>query len=123
MIKIDDEKYGKSPFNPIRIKGIKESIEFINLLVTEEDEPFLYHRLRSISVDDSKPIDCYEILKPRNEKDYLFIDSYSIHENSTPPEGYLFKTKKTIPTVISGFFVTNTLGVNYKLRKFPDELF
>lgn len=122
-MKIEEQKYGKSPLNPIKIKGVEASIEFLNLLITEDEKPFLYHRLRSISVNDSKPIDCYEILKPNDEKDYVFIDTYSIHEKSKPPEGYKIKTKKIMPAVISGFMVIETIGVNYKLRKFPDELF
>ncbi len=122
-MKTEEQKYGKSPINPIKIKGVEASIEFMNLLITEDEKPFLYHRLRSTSINDSKPIDCYEILKSNDEKDYVFIDTYSTHEKSKPPEGYKIKIKKIMPAVISGFMVIETIGVNYKLRKFPDELF
>jgi len=122
-MKIEEEKNGKSPFNHIKIKGVKESIEFMNLLITEDEKPFLYHRLSSTSVNDSKPIDCYEILRPNDEKDYVFIDTYSTHKKSEPPEGYKFKTKKIMPAIINRHMVIETTGVNYKLRKFPDELF
>lgn len=123
IMTIEKYKYGKSPFNPIKIKGIKSSIAFLNLLITEYDIPFLFHRLRSTSVNNSKPIDCYEIMNPNGEKDELFIDTYSTRKKSLPPAGYKFKTKKIMPAIINGFVVIETTGVNYKLKQFPDELF
>jgi hypothetical protein len=122
-MKTEDQKYGKSTLNPIKIKGVRESIAFMNLLITEYEKPFLYHRLRSTSVNDSKPIDCYEILKPNDEKDYVFINAYSTRKTSLPPAGYKFKTKKIMPAIINGFVVIETTGVNYRLKQFPDELF
>ena len=123
FMKTEEQKYGKSPLNPIKIKGVEASIEYMNLLITKDDKPFLFHRIRSTSGNDSKPIDCYEILKPNDEKDYVYIDTYSTHKKSEPPEGYKFKTKKIMPAVINRHMVIETTGVNYKLRKFPDELF
>ena len=122
-MKKEEQKYGKSLFTPIKIKGVKESIEFMNLLITENDTPFLFHRLKSTSVNDSKPIDCYEILNPKGGLDYVFIDTYSTHKKSKPPAGFKFKTKKIMPAFISGFMVAETTELNYKSRKFPDELF
>jgi hypothetical protein len=122
-MKTEDQKYGKSTLNPIKIKGVRESIAFMNLLITEDEKPFLFHRIKSTAVNNSKPIDCYEILKPNDAKDYVFINAYSTHKKSMPPEGYKFKTKKIMPAIINGFVVIETTGVNYRLRQFPDELF
>jgi hypothetical protein len=118
----EEDRYGKSILNPIKIKGVRASIAFMNLLITEDEQPFLFHLLKSTSINDSKPIDCYEILNPNGEKEMLFIDIYCTQNKTLPPVGYKFK-KIIMPAVISGFVVIKTTGVNYKLRKFPDELF
>ena len=122
-MKTEELKYGKSPFNPIKINGVAESINFINSLVTNDKKPFLYHRLRSTMLGDSKPIDCYEIMNAKKEKDYFFIDAYAIQTNSEAPEGYLCLPNKIAPEVIKGFGIMRTTGVNTKLRKFPEDLF
>ena len=72
---------------------------------------------------DSKPIDCYEIMNAKKEKDYFFIDAYAIQTNSEAPEGYLCLPNKIAPEVIKGFGIMRTTGVNTKLRKFPEDLF
>jgi len=118
-----ENKYGKSLLNPIKINGVSESINFINSLVTDDEKPFLYHRLRSTMVGDSKPIDCYEIMNAKGETDYLFIDVYATKSKSEAPEGYLCKPNKLAPTVIKGFGIMRTTGVNVKVRKFPEDLF
>ena len=48
FMKTEEQKYGKSPFNPIKINGVAESINFINSLVTNDKKPFLYQRLRLV---------------------------------------------------------------------------
>lgn len=123
FIKTEEDRYGKSILNPIKIKGVRASIAFMNLLITEDEKPFLFHRLKLTYVNDSKPIDCYEILKPNGEKEMVFIDIYCTQNKSLPPIGYKIKRKKITPAVINGFLVMETTGVNYKLIKFPDELF
>ena len=71
-MKLAEKRYGKSGLNPIKTTGVRESIALINLLITEYEQPFLFHRLKSTSVKDSKPIDCYEILKGDGVYWYLF---------------------------------------------------
>lgn len=118
-----ENTYGKSIDNPIKINGIPESIEFLNSLVTDDFKPFLYHRLGSTFFGDSKPIDYYEIMKSGEIREILFIDTYSKITVLEIPAGYLCNSPKIIPTVIMGFGIIKTKGENYRLRKFPEDLF
>ncbi len=115
-------KYGKSPFNPIRMISVKESLLFLNSLITEENEPILYHRVHTTFIGKSKPIDCYEIFKEGGYKEILFIDVYAIKNSEEIPEGYTKNKKRINPMLYNGSTILNTLGVNFKLSNFPDEL-
>ena len=118
-----ENNYGKSIDNPIKINGIPQSIEFLNSLVTDDFKPFLYHRLGSTFIGDSKPIDYYEIMKSGEIREILFIDTYSKITVPEIPAGYLYNSPKIIPTVIKVFGIIKTKGENFKLRKFPEDLF
>jgi hypothetical protein len=48
----EEDRYRKSILDPIKIKGVRVYIAFMNLLITEDEKPFLFHRLKSTSVKD-----------------------------------------------------------------------
>lgn len=118
----DQFKYGKSPFNPVNVNGIEASLIFLNSMITSDNKPFLYHRIHTTSVRNSKPIDCYEIYKGEMETDVLFFNTYSLINDLALPEGYKMTSNDAIPMVIKGHKIITTIGVNHKLRQFPDDL-
>lgn len=118
----EEHKYGKSPFNPVRVQGIETALVFLNSILTEVNKPFVYHRIHTTSVSESKPIDCYEILKEGKVSERLYINSYADKTSNEMPEGYC-KNLGYAQTILIGVKVINeTTGVNYKLREFPNDL-
>jgi hypothetical protein len=115
-------EYGKTPLNPIRVSGIQASIDFLDSLVTEDEKPFLYHRVHTTSIGNSKPIDCYEILKADNSAEILLIDTYCPDYEPEIPSGYIRNSSMNCCAIFEGVKVSKTTGVNYKLRNFPSEL-
>jgi hypothetical protein len=63
-----------------------------------------------------------EIFKNDGKKEILFIVTYANEISEEIPEGYLVNTQIINPTLYKGFNICKTIGVNYKLRKFPDDL-
>jgi hypothetical protein len=63
-----------------------------------------------------------EIFKNDGKKEILFIDTYANEKSEEIPEGYLAYTEIINPILYKGFNICKTIGVNYKLRKFPDDL-
>lgn len=118
----EEHKYGKSPFNPVRVHGIEAALVFINSILTEDNKPFVYHRIHTTSVSESKPIDCYEILKEGYVTDILYFDSYADKTSNEMPEGYCKNLGFVQPILIKGKVIKETTGVNYKLREFPNDL-
>jgi len=117
-----ENKYGKTPFNPIRMTGIYESLMFLNSLTFSNNKPIFYHRIHTTSIGKSKPIDCYEIFKQGEFKEILFIDTYANEKSEEIPEGYLRNTEIIKTAQFKNSCISRTVGVNYKLRKFPDKL-
>jgi hypothetical protein len=118
----EEKKYGKTPSNPILMTSIKDSILFLNSLVTEERKPILYHRLYSTIIGKSKPIDCYEIFKEGGKLEILYINPYAYTNCAEIPEGYLKTTGINYPLLYKKASIFKTIGVNHRLRKFPDDL-
>jgi hypothetical protein len=117
-----EHKYGKSPVNPIRMSSVNESILFLNSLVTIDNKPILYHRVHTTSTLKSKPIDCYEVFKVGGSKEIFFVDVHASETSDEVPEGYLKNTEIIIPTLYKGCIICKTIGVNFKLSNFPDDL-
>jgi hypothetical protein len=117
-----ENKYGKTPFNPIRMTSINESLIFLNSLTSNNYKPIFYHRIHTTSIGKSKLIDCYEIIKEGEFKEILFIDTYAYEKSEEIPEGYLRNTEIIKTTQFKNSCISRTVGVNYKLRKFPDDL-
>jgi hypothetical protein len=117
-----DNKYGKSPFNPIQMIGVKESLLFLNSLITVDNKPIFYHRIHTTSIGNSMPIDCYEIFKEGGFKEFLFIDVYASKNSEELPEGYAKAKERIEPLLYNGSKILTTIGVNFKLSDFPDEL-
>ena len=118
----EEQKFGKSPFNPIRTNGVNESLLYLNSLTTDDNKVILYHRFHTTSIGKSKPIDCYEIFRVGGYKEYLFIDVYANENSNKMPEGYAKAKGIVQPIMNRGIHIFNTISVNYKLRKFPDDL-
>jgi hypothetical protein len=116
------KNFGKTPLNPILMSSINESILFLNSLTTNNHKPIFYHRVHTTSIGKSALIDCYEIFKNDGKKEILFIVTYANEISEEIPEGYLVNTQIINPTLYKGFNICKTIGVNYKLRKFPDDL-
>ncbi len=119
---MDINLFGKSPQNPVKTKGIEESILYLNSLLTEDLRPILYHRIRSGIRKDSKPIDCYEVMKNGELIDYIFIDTYASENSVQVPDGYIFYTGNRRSMNIKGIEVTSSIGVNYRVKAFPEAL-
>lgn len=117
-----DNKYGKSPFNPIQKNSVKESLLFLNSLLSMDNKPILFHRVHTTCIGKSKPIDCYEIFKEGGFKEILFIEVYEDKNSEELPEGYIKVNEKIEPMLYNGSTILNTIGVNFKLSNFPDEL-
>ena len=119
---MEEVNFGKSPKNPIKVKGIDGALIYLHSLLTDDNKPFLFHRIRSMIFKDRKPIDCYEIIKSNHIIDYLFIDIYSGENSNSVPIGYVMHTQKANSIVINGIEVNNTIGVNYRIKNFPNAL-
>lgn len=116
------KNYGKTPLNPILMTGINESILFLNSLTTEDHKPIFYHRVHTTNLNNDTLLDCYEIFKNDGKKEILFIDTYANKKCEDIPDGYIKNTKFIKPTFYKGSKIYKTIGVNYKIRKFPDNL-
>ena len=62
-------------------------------------------------------------MKSGEIREILFINTYSKITVPEIPAGYLYNSPKIIPTVIKVFGIIKTKGENYRLRKFPEDLF
>ncbi len=117
-----EQNYAKTALNPIKVKSIQDTIEFLNSLVTDDGKPFFFQRIHTTSVGKSKPIDCYEILKANGEKEILYINIYNRESIYEIPKGYLKKTDILVPILHGKKLIEQSLGVNYKLKNFPEDL-
>ena len=86
-------KYGRTPEDPIQLGGIKDTVEFLNNLVTKKGYHIIYHRQGSMSRSKGKPVDIYEIMTTDKKFDVFYIDIYSKKNLLVPPNGYLFEYK------------------------------
>jgi hypothetical protein len=119
---MDIPLFGKSPQNPIKAKGIEASLLYLHSLLTEDFRPILFHRIRSSIWKGSKPIDCYEVMKSSELIDYIFIDTYATENSAQVPDGYIFYSGKRSSMFIKGIEVSSSIGVNYRLKLFPEAL-
>jgi hypothetical protein len=87
-----EANYGKCIENPILLKNISDSILFMNSLVSASGSCIIYHRKGSSKFEDSKPIDCYEVMTTDNKYDTFYINSYNKTNVLIPPMGYFFDT-------------------------------
>lgn len=117
-----NDEYGKSPFNPIKVIGVEASLSLLNSMLTDKNKPFLYHRIHTTTVGNSKPIDCYEIYKGDCVNEVLFFYAYSNMNDTEMPKGYKINSGNVEPLQLEDCEIISTVGVNYKLKRFPDDI-
>ena len=76
--------------NPIRVDGIRNSLKYLNNLVTEDGYNIIYHRLGSIN--DGKILDHYQCVDTGGRYHELYIDPYADEMMKIPPTGFLFQS-------------------------------
>ena len=76
--------------NPIRVDGIRNSLKYLNNLVTEDGYNIIYHRLGSIN--DGKILDHYQCVDTNGRYHELYIDPYADEMMKIPPTGFLFQS-------------------------------
>ncbi len=86
---MEEKLFGKTLENSIKMRSINASLAFLNNLVSENGNHFIYHRLQSMF--RKHPIDCYEIYTSDGKYDQIYIDVYHPHNEMIPPYGYLFE--------------------------------
>jgi hypothetical protein len=75
--------------NPIQVDSIRNSLNYLNNLVTEDGYNIIYHRLGSIR--ESKILDHYQAVDTNGRYHELYIDPYADEMMRVPPTGFLFK--------------------------------
>ena len=75
--------------NPIRVDGIRNSLNYLNNLVTEEGYNIIYHRLGSIH--EEKILDHYQAVDTNGKYHEFYIDPYADEMMKIPPTGFLFE--------------------------------
>jgi hypothetical protein len=86
------DNYGKCIENPVLLKNISDSILFMDSLISASGSCIVYHRKGSSKFEDSRPIDCYEVMTTDNKYDTFYINSYNKTNVLIPPTGYFFDT-------------------------------
>jgi hypothetical protein len=76
--------------NPIRVDSIRNSLKYLNNLVTEDGYNIIYHRLGSIN--NGKILDHYQCVDTNGRYHELYIDSYADEMMKIPPTGFLFQS-------------------------------
>lgn len=76
--------------NPIRVDGIRNSLKYLNNLVTEGGYNIIYHRLGSIH--EEKILDHYQCVDTNGRYHELYIDPYADEMMKIPPTGFLFQS-------------------------------
>ena len=76
--------------NPIRVDGIRNSLKYLNNLVTEDGYNIIYHRLGSIH--EEKILDHYQCVDTNGRYHELYIDPYADEMMKIPPTGFLFQS-------------------------------
>ena len=76
--------------NPIRVDGIRNSLKYLNNLVTEDGYNIIYHRLGSIN--DGKILDHYQAVDTAGRYHEFYIDPYADEMMKIPPTGFLFQS-------------------------------
>ena len=75
--------------NPIRVDSIRNSLNYLNNLVTEEGYNIIYHRLGSIH--EEKILDHYQAVDTNGKYHEFYIDPYADEMMKIPPTGFLFE--------------------------------
>ena len=75
--------------SPIVVDSVRNEINFLNNLVTEDGDYILYHRLGSTH-QNGKVLDHYEAMDCSGKRYELYIDSYGDKIVAIPPDGFLF---------------------------------
>ena len=76
--------------NPIRVDGIRNSLKYLNNLVTEDGYNIIYHRLGSIH--EEKILDHYQCVDTNGRYHEFYIDPYADEMMKIPPTGFLFQS-------------------------------
>ncbi len=76
--------------NPIRVDGIRNSLKYLNNLVTEDGYNIIYHRLGSIH--EEKILDHYQAVDTSGKYHEFYIDPYADEMMKIPPTGFLFQS-------------------------------
>jgi len=76
--------------NPIRVDSIRNSLNYLNNLVTEEGYNIIYHRLGSIH--EEKILDHYQAVDTSGKYHEFYIDPYADEMMKIPPTGFLFQS-------------------------------
>lgn len=76
--------------NPIRVDGIRNSLKYLNNLVTEDGYNIIYHRLGSIH--EEKILDHYQCVDTGGRYHEFYIDPYADEMMRIPPTGFLFQS-------------------------------
>lgn len=76
--------------NPIRVDSIRNSLKYLNNLVTEDGYNIIYHRLGSIH--EEKILDHYQCVDTNGRYHELYIDPYADEMMKIPPTGFLFQS-------------------------------
>jgi hypothetical protein len=71
--------------NPIQVDSIRNSLNYLNNLVTEDGYNIIYHRLGSIR--ESKILDHYQAVDTNGRYHELYIDPYADEMMRVPPNG------------------------------------
>lgn len=75
--------------NPIRVDSIRNSLNYLNNLVTEGGYNIIYHRLGSIH--EEKILDHYQAVDTSGKYHEFYIDPYADEMMKIPPTGFLFQ--------------------------------
>jgi hypothetical protein len=76
--------------NPIRVDSIRNSLKYLNNLVTEDGYNIIYHRLGSIH--EEKILDHYQAVDTSGKYHEFYIDPYADEMMKIPPTGFLFQS-------------------------------
>ena len=76
--------------NPIRVDSIRNSLNYLNNLVTEGGYNIIYHRLGSIH--EEKILDHYQAVDTSGKYHEFYIDPYADEMMKIPPTGFLFQS-------------------------------
>ena len=89
---MSSKSYGRIPSNPLLIGGLQTCQVFFECLVTEQNNPFLFHRRGTLL--NTKPVEHFELCSSIGDRFELYIDLHNQSTKWIPPSGFKFASHK-----------------------------